>query len=287
MRTRRRAGVLDRVGHRLGDDVPGGGLDLLGVADTAQRRVGLDHDLQRQPGGLGLDRLQQPLVGQDRRMDRVGELAQPGEQVAQVPLELGERARRRAGRRGAAARGPARGSRSAPRGPAAAPSCRSRWMRWRSASWACTSLAREAVSSAACRRMTSRRSLSSAVSCRLLAAVAAWAARLRQQAAVLVQQRAVAAGAALDAPEHDVGSRTMKARASGRSRATRHAVRRASPRSAGSSRARRPSAAKRSRPRGRAAPGPTAGRAPRVSRRRAWAAGRPGRARSPASRRNG
>ena len=64
---------------------------MRGIADAAQRRVGLDHDLERQPGGLRLDRLEQPLVGEDRRMDRVRELAQGGEQVAEVPLELGQR----------------------------------------------------------------------------------------------------------------------------------------------------------------------------------------------------
>jgi len=65
-------------------------LDVRGIADPAQRRVGLDDDLQRQPGGLGLDRLQQPLVGQHRRVDRVGEVAQLADQVAHVPLEFGE-----------------------------------------------------------------------------------------------------------------------------------------------------------------------------------------------------
>ena len=83
-------GVLDRVGQRLRDDQPGDGLDVLGVADAAQHRVGFDHDLNGQPGGLGLDRLQQALVGQHRRVDRVGEVAQLAKQVAQVPLELGE-----------------------------------------------------------------------------------------------------------------------------------------------------------------------------------------------------
>jgi hypothetical protein len=63
---------------------------VLGVADATQRRVGLDDHLQGQPGGLRLDRLQEPLVGKNRRVDRVGELAQLAKEAAQIPLELGE-----------------------------------------------------------------------------------------------------------------------------------------------------------------------------------------------------
>ena len=59
-------GVLDHVGQRLGQHVPGGRLDRLGEPDPPQARVSADRHRHRQPAGLGLDGLEQAAVGQHR-----------------------------------------------------------------------------------------------------------------------------------------------------------------------------------------------------------------------------
>ena len=68
-----RRGVLGGVGQRLGDDVVGGDLDLLGQP-LLDAHVELDRD--RRAAGERLERRAQPALGEDRRVDAAGDLAQ-------------------------------------------------------------------------------------------------------------------------------------------------------------------------------------------------------------------
>ena len=83
-------GVLDHVRQGLGQHVPGGHLDLLAEAHAAQPWVGPDHHRQGQPAGLRLDGLEQPAVGQHRRMDRVGDLPDVVQRGGQIALHVGQ-----------------------------------------------------------------------------------------------------------------------------------------------------------------------------------------------------
>jgi hypothetical protein len=70
------------------------GLDLRGVPHASEAGFGLDHHLDREPPGVALEGIQQALVGEDGRMDRVRELPQAGHEGAEVALELLERVAR-------------------------------------------------------------------------------------------------------------------------------------------------------------------------------------------------
>ena len=96
--------VLGRVGQRLGHQVVGGHLDRLG-----QPPVDADGQLDRDGGaaGQGLERRAQPALGEDRRVDAAGQLAQlvqragqPGGQVAQLGGQLASLGRHRRLHRG-------------------------------------------------------------------------------------------------------------------------------------------------------------------------------------------
>jgi hypothetical protein len=83
-------GVLDHVRQRLGQHVPGGHLDLLAESHAAQPGVGADRHRQCHPAGLSLDGLEQPAVGQHRRMDRVGDLPDLLQRGGQIALHVGQ-----------------------------------------------------------------------------------------------------------------------------------------------------------------------------------------------------
>ena len=138
-------GVLGGVGQRLGHHVVGGDLDLFGQSPL-DRDVQLDGD--GAAAGECVQRRSQPALGEDRRVDAAGKLAQLVQRAGRL------------GRPASPAGPPARRTRAvAPPAPRAArrasetsrcwaPSCRSRSMRRRAWSAAATIRAREAVSSA-------------------------------------------------------------------------------------------------------------------------------------------
>ena len=131
---RRRAGVLDRVGQRLGDDEVGRPARRWQVVAYPDRRRRADG----QPVGEVFDRRSETVLDQPRRASAPGRAA-----------ELVDRAveRRRARRLGPASTLPAACSRSRTSRPWM-PSCRSRAMARRSASAASVTRARDARSSA-------------------------------------------------------------------------------------------------------------------------------------------
>ncbi len=83
--------MFGRVGQGLGDRVPGGDLHPGGEPGAAQRGVGTNRGRHSRPRRLALDRVQQPAVGQDRRVDRVRHAAHILQQRAHLVLRLGQR----------------------------------------------------------------------------------------------------------------------------------------------------------------------------------------------------
>ena len=193
-------GMLDHVRQCLGQHVPGGHLDVLGESHAAQPWVGADRHRQCQPAGLSLDCLQQPAVGQHRRMDRVGDLPDVVQRSGQIALHVGQPA---------AAAGSPRSScwrTSAALADSATiccwtPSCRTRWN-----PQAIGVLARHHA--IAGRRQFGRLvpDLLDAlgefrVKVKVVHAHRGLGGEIRQQPAVLGQQRAVGTRAALDAAQ--------------------------------------------------------------------------------------
>ncbi|GAA3040486.1 hypothetical protein GCM10010464_00020 [Pseudonocardia yunnanensis] len=83
-------GVLGRVGQRLGDQVVGGDLDLLGQPAI---EADVEFDRDGAAAGEGLERGGQAAAGEDRRVDAAGELAQlvqSGGRLGGQVVELGE-----------------------------------------------------------------------------------------------------------------------------------------------------------------------------------------------------
>ena len=86
----RRVGVLRGVRERLAHHVVRGRLDVVGVPLGAHRGIRLDRQRDREPRDARLDRGHEAVVAQHGRVDAAGELAQVGERLAGLVLQLDE-----------------------------------------------------------------------------------------------------------------------------------------------------------------------------------------------------
>ena len=82
--------VLRGVRERLAHDVVRGRLDVVGEPLGAHRGVRLDGERDRESRDARLDRGDEAVVAQHRRVDAAGELAQVGERLAGLVLQLDE-----------------------------------------------------------------------------------------------------------------------------------------------------------------------------------------------------
>ena len=86
----RRVRVLRGVRERLAHDVVRGRLHVVGEPLGAHRGIRLDRQRDREPRDARLDRGDEAVVAQHRRVDATGELAQVGERLAGLVLQLDE-----------------------------------------------------------------------------------------------------------------------------------------------------------------------------------------------------
>ncbi len=86
---------FEHVGEGLADHEVRRALDVLGEPLPAQGLRGADDDGHRESAGAGLDRRDQAVVAEHRRVDAVRQLPQLGEQLPHVRLHLGQERGRR------------------------------------------------------------------------------------------------------------------------------------------------------------------------------------------------